>query len=285
MWCRLVLLAYFLATNLCAQTQVPPARPGWPCVAGRAIDPSFVQVAEATGGQVFLFDRSEAARSLVLVRNRGKHEDTIYRSMGTLSTGPRELSFPVDSTVESLMVSVSLQCPQSITIYRPSNTEVHGGEPDVDENRFKSGLISIITRPEAGAWRMRIAGTGMFFAVVQAKSAISFHYAEFVEPGGRPGHEGLFPVKEPLHMGEHRTVSVHLTAPAGEKAFRIVNSAGETLEPLDLKPVAESADEREFLGTLTLKHAAFRMAVEGRDAGGYPYQRELPSLFQVQSAN
>jgi len=264
-----------------AQTQRPESKPGWPCVAGKTIDPSYVQVSEATGGQVFLFDRSEAGRSLVLVRNTSKHEDTIFRSTGTLSTGSREFSIPVDSTVESLMVSVSLQCLQSITVYRPGNTEVHGGEPDVDENRFKSGLILILAKPVAGPWRVRIAGIGMFFAVVTAKSSISVDRAEFVELAGRPGHEGLFPVKGPVRKGEQRTLSVALRAPAGDKHFRLVDLAGETLETLDLKPLFEDADQNEFSGAFVLKHSPFRLAVQGMDEAGYPYQRVLARTFEA----
>jgi len=270
-----------LATSLFAQNQVPQPKPGWPCVAGRAVDPSFVKASEATGGQVFLFDRSEAARSFVLAKNTGKHEHTIFRSMDTLSTGTREFSFPVDSTVESLMVSISLQCLQSITVLRPSNTEVHGGEPDVDENRFKSGLILILAKPTAGEWRVRMAGTGMYFAVISAKSSISVDSAEFVEQAGRPGHEGLFPVKGPVHIGEHRTLEVRLRAPAGERRFLLVNSAGETLEPLDLKFIGEDAIQSEYSGAFVVKHSAFRVAVQGVDEAGYPYQRVLGQLLEA----
>ena len=149
------------AAFLCAQQQVPPSRPGWPCVAGRAIDPTYIRTAEATGGQVFLFDRSEAGRSMILMQYSGKHEDTIFRSTGTLSTGSHEFTFPVDSTIESLMVTVTLQCLQSITVLRPTNTEVHAGEPAVNDNRFRSGQVLILTRPQAGAWRVRIAGAGI----------------------------------------------------------------------------------------------------------------------------
>lgn len=275
-----------LAGSLSGQPQqVPPPKPGWPCVAGKAVDPSYVRSAEATGGHVFLFDRSEAARSMVLVGNAGKHPDTVFRATGTLSTGSREFSFPVDSTVESLMVSVTLQCLRSITVLRPSNIEVHAGEPSVDDNRFRSGQILIVGKPEAGPWRVKIAGAGLFFVVAEAKTAISLDSVEFVEPGGRPGHEGLFPVKGPIHLGEQRMLSVRMRAPHGESTFRLVNSAGETLEPLAMKTADESADDREFLGTLKLKHAAFRVAVQGRDEAGYPYQRFLPSLLEIQPQN
>jgi hypothetical protein len=276
----------WVTARLCGQEQqVPQPKPNWPCVAGRAVNPSYIRTAEATGGQVFLFDRTEAARSLVLVRNAGKHKDTIFRTTGILSTGSGEFSFPVDSTVESLMVSVTLQCLQSITVYRPSNTEVHSGEPDVDDNRFRSGQILIVVKPEAGAWRVKIAGTGIFFVVAQAKSSISLHAVEFVELAGRPGHDGLFTVKDPLHLGEQRVLLAKLAAPRGEPTFRMVNSAGEVLERLNMKLSDEDRDDREFLGTLTLKHAAFRVEVEGQDDGGYHYQRVLPRLIEVQAAH
>jgi hypothetical protein len=280
----LIVIVPVVVATLCAQDQVPQTRPDWPCVAGKAVDPVYVRTAEATGGQVFLFDRSEAARSMALVRVADKHEDTLFRSMGTLSTGLREFTVPVDSTVESLMLSVTLQCLQSITVYRPSNTEARAGEPNVDDNQFRSGKILILARPEAGSWRIKIAGAGMFFVVAQAKSSISLGRVEFVEKGGRIGHEGLFPVRGPLHLGEQRQLSLSVTAPAGEKTFRPINSAGETLEPLGLRPSNESEDESEFLGTIALKHSALRVAVDGRDASGYPYQRVLPRLIQIEAA-
>jgi len=285
MGARVLLMYCALAAFLSAQEQARASRPGWPCVAGRAIDPGYVRTAEATGGQVFLFDRTEAGRSMILVQYSGKHEDTIFRSTGILSTGSREFAFPVDSTVESLMVTVTLQCLQSITVLRPTNTEVHAGEPDVNDNRFRSGQVLILNKPQAGTWRVRIAGIGLFFVVAQAKSAISLNHVGFVEVGGRLGHEGMFPVKGPVHLGEQRTLSVNLKAPAGETVFRLIDSAGETLEPLEMGTVDEGEDERTFEGKLTLKYAAFRVAVEGRNTAGYPYQRVLPRLIQIQSAN
>src|SRR3979411_3263346 len=95
---RVLLISCLFTAFLCAQQQAPQTRPGWPCVAGRAIDPTYVRTAEATGGQVFLFDRSEAGRSMILMQYSGKHEDTIFRSTGTLSIGSHEFTFPVDST-------------------------------------------------------------------------------------------------------------------------------------------------------------------------------------------
>jgi hypothetical protein len=279
---RVLIVSCALDAFLCAQQQVPSSRPGWPCVAGRAIDPTYIRTAEATGGQVFLFDRSEAGRSMILMQYSGKHEDTIFRSTGTLSTGSHEFTFPVDSTIESLMVTVTLQCLQSITVLRPTNTEVHAGEPDVNDNRFRSGQVLILTRPQAGAWRVRIAGAGTFFVVAQAKSSISLDRAEFVEPRGQPGHEGLFPIKGPLHMGL-QTLLLKVTAPPGEMKFRLINSEANTLEPIEMEKISETDAEHEVVPTFDVKYPAFRLAVEGHDAGGCPFQRVLPRLFQAQA--
>ena len=122
---------------------------------------------------------------------------------------------------------------------------------------------------------------GAAAASAQTKSSISLDRAEFVEPGGRIGHEGLFPVKGAMHPGERRTLALGITAPAGDTVFRLLNSAAEALEQLEVQASTEGADDREFLATFLLRHTDFRVAVEGRDLAGYPYQRVLPRLFQI----
>src|SRR5229473_1843485 len=101
-----------LTATLVAQPQPHHTPPGWPCVPGRAIDPTYVELAERTGGQLFLFDRSEAARSLVLMREDRKHEEVVFRATGTFPAGYKDYKFPVDTTVESLLLAISLQCLQ-----------------------------------------------------------------------------------------------------------------------------------------------------------------------------
>jgi len=144
-----------------------------------------------------------------------------------------------------------------------------------------SGRIVIQSRPEVGVWRVRIAGAGIFSAVVQARSPISFHGAEFVELGGRPGHEGYFPLKTPAHLNVPQVLSARLSAPVGAAVFYIVNAAGETLQQLDLASSSENGDDREFMGSVTFAHATFRVVVEGRDASGFGYQRLYPRLFEL----
>src|SRR5258708_4408794 len=270
-----------LTAVLVGQPQAPHSQPGWPCVADRAVDPTYLELAERTGGQVFLFDRSEAGRSLVLMREDRRHEQVVFRATGKLPGAYRDFKFPVDTSVESLLLSVSLQCLAAITIYRPSGAELRTSEPGVDDNVYRSGRIVIQNRPEAGVWRVRIAGAGIFSVVVQARSPITFDKAEFVELGGRPGHEGYFPLKTPARLNVPQLLSASLSAPVGAVAFYIVNSGAETLQQLELTSSPESGDDREFMGSVTSAHATFRVVAEGRDASGFWYQRAYPHLFEL----
>lgn len=87
---KLIPAPLLLAGTLLAQPQANSTQPGWPCVPGRAVDPAYVHLAESTGGQVFLFDRSEAGRSMVLMRETRKHEELVLRASGTMPAGYRD---------------------------------------------------------------------------------------------------------------------------------------------------------------------------------------------------
>ncbi len=275
-----LVLAVLLAGGLAAQTQASKTGPVWPCTPGRAIDPTYVKVAEETGGQVFLFDRSEAARSLVLTRESMTHKETVFRASGTLAAGYRDMQFPVDSTIESLLFSVSLQCGQSVTLYRPSGAELDASAPGVEDNRFRSGRIVVMARPEPGTWQVRIVGMGMYFAVVQANSDVALHGVRFVEAGGRPGHEGYFPMTTPLRLSVQQMLSASVSG-GGVTGFRMIDSAAGTLQALELAADAATGNDRDFYGPVTPGHPAFRIMVEGRDAKGYAYQRVDPKLFHA----
>lgn len=103
---------------------------------------------------------------------------------------------------------------------------------------------------------------------------------EFVELGGRPGHEGYFPIATPLRMNVPQMLSVSFTGPPVAR-FRLINSAGETLQQGEPATADENQADRELLGRVTPAHATFRVVVEGRDASGFPFQRIHPRLFNA----
>jgi len=276
----LISAAALLTPNSVAQQQSSQNPPGWPCAGARSVDPTYVKLAENTGGEVFLFDRSEAARSLVLMQEGMKHKETVFRASGTLARGYRDFQFPVDTTIESLLFSISLQCAQSVVIYRPSGAELDATAPGVDDNRYHAGRIVAMSRPEPGVWQVRIVGSGLFFAVVEAKSDLSLHSVQFVQLGGRPGHEGYFPMTTPVRLNLPQMLSASVSG-SGVTSFRMIDSGGATLQSLALA-ADENGDKEEFQGPVIPSQKDFRIVVDGRDSRGYPYQRIFPRLFHAE---
>src|SRR5258708_13152367 len=83
---RIVLLM-MVALGALAQDQQPQYQPGWPCTGKeRAFDPTYSKIAEASGGHLFLFDKSEVEGISVLAIGHMKHKDTIVRPSGNLKS-------------------------------------------------------------------------------------------------------------------------------------------------------------------------------------------------------
>jgi hypothetical protein len=266
------------ATAMVAQNQQPRSLQGWPCVG--TPDPSYFRVAEASGGQVFLFDKSEIGSSAILAIAARRHEETLFRSAGSLVEGRHEFSFPVDSTIESMMVSVSLQCLQSVDVITPSG-QVLQQTAASEFHAFRAGRIVTLAQPEPGAWRVRVAGRGMFFLVVQAKSELSLDRVEFVREGGRPGHEGLFPTHEPPRAAGPQWLAIGLSGQVSSVTARLVTSPFEQIATLRLPESSSApAGEQEFVAQVTPPAIAFRVVVSGVDAIGLPFQRVHAPMFE-----
>ena len=115
---------------------------------------------------------------------RAGHDETIFRVSGSLEDGTHEFSFPIDSTVESAFISVSLQCLQVVEIATPAGALLRDSDPGVDYHQFQAGRIVTIKKPAPGPWKVTVSGKGMFFLVAQAKSDLSLDDARFVSKAG-----------------------------------------------------------------------------------------------------
>lgn len=262
---RRSLLLFVLLLPLCAQQpeQQPNYQPNWPCTGKeRAFDPVYLRTAEASGGQMFLFDRQEVDGFSVIAINDRKHPTTVARSVGKLENY-LDVSVPVDSSIESLYISVSLQCMQRIAIYDPQNSEALPQQTGGEDHVYHAGRIAVIPHPAPGTWTVRLLGSGTYSLVVQAKTPITLNDLNF--DGGLP------------HSGTPQIASVFVRSPTAALHFHLVNEAGETLQSLDLEPSAQ--DVSHYTGMVTPGTQRFRLLVEGTDAQGYPFQRLDPRLF------
>jgi hypothetical protein len=251
-----LLILLFLATLqlALAQTGQSGARPGWPCVPGRAVDPAFLEVSESTGGQVFLLQRSEVIHSGVMMNLSSTHPETLFRAVGHLA-GSRTFEFPVDASIESLSVTASIQCRQAVAVIEPGGTEVTAANA-VQNIDLQAGKIVRVDGPGVGNWQVRIAGQGLFILSVRAKTAIRLSSVRFVEPGGQ--------------------MVAAVLGPLSDATFHVMAASGETLNALPASPGEDGAYRLDF----TPSAERFRIMVDGTDETGRPVRRMFPNLLR-----
>ena len=267
-------LPFVLAGALRAQTGQQGSRPEWPCVPGRPVDPAYIETSEGTGGQLFLFQKSEVAQTGLVMNAAFTHSVTIARSIGHLS-GARDFEFPIDSTVESIMVLVSLQCRNAIDVSRPSGAKLTAGN-SAQSVDLVAGRILRVDNPESGKWNIRIAGTGLFVLSVLAKTRINLHALRFSPANGVDGQpaSGL---KEPL-LRTPQFLEARVSGEISRVKFQLVGAGGE---PIADGEAVEATPDGAYRTTITPSVERFRILMTGIDASGWPVQRTHPVLFRA----
>jgi hypothetical protein len=272
----------FLALRLFGDpAQTGPDQEPLPCPDAFRIDPAYLQNADDTGGQVLMVKPSETAKAMSLIDSKlHGNTETILRTSGKLRGNQVELSVPVDYSVQSITFSTFIQCLKSVSVVNPKGAPV-SSSPEVTENRFHTGVILTVKTPDPGEWRIRLAGSGIYSAMAEAKSEIRLLSAEFVDEGGRPGHEGYFKHEGPLTSGQPQTLQVELDGPTATVQFVMITSDGD-MNLLKLSKVSEDADSHEYAGQITIPAQPFRIVAEGFDSQGLVFRRFYPPLFRPQ---
>jgi len=243
-----------------AQQQLPNPRAGFPC--GAHLDPSYFRVAEGSGGHLLLLAPEEIGDSATLLTAFGDHPQTIFRLAGSITPGLHEFTVPIDSTVESVLFSISVQCLQTADVVRPSGALAIGDDV-IDLPSFRAQHMVIVRRPEPGAWTMRVVGSGISGVVVQARSGIGISRPEFA-----PAPNTTFAAIP--SAGLQNTLRMRLSGRASELRASIVSGQFTLLAEL---PLVTSEIEGTYLSQFTPGTDAFRLVVTGKDANGVAFQR------------
>jgi hypothetical protein len=142
------------------------------------------------------------------------------------------------------------------------------------------GRIVTVDAPSAGMWRLRASGAGRFWMTTHARTELSIVTAEFVRPGGRPGHEGLFRIRGQPVAGAPATLRVVVSRDEiATAAVDLVSVHGDTIRRLQL----DTADGDEFVSTFELPSQPFRVGVTGTDKTGNRFQRVFHTLFHAET--
>ena len=249
------------------------------------IDPAYIKVAQATGGQVFVIRPNETAKlfNLILPSLKGDLEPILV-VQDTNSSIVKSYDVPVDSTIEGLTFSVISDVLSTAKILRPSGAEVLATDADVTITSLTAGKIIRIVSPEVGNWNLSVSGAGDLSISVFGNSPISFNDFDIVEERGRLGHTGFFSISgKPVLSDEASTASAFITGGILTGTFELRATNNDLIQSITLdKGTIEVADD-EFFGSFNLPTESFRVYVNGTNALGEAFTRAFPRVFLAQS--
>ncbi len=275
-------LAVGAAHGLDSQTGQNQSRSFAPGKCG-PVDPSYIRTANLSGGMPLFLQPSELAQvSSLIGAGLATNADGVLWATGKLTGRPREFEVPIDSTVKKANFAFSFDTQgNTVTLFRPSGAAVGAGDQGAEIGEWPCGRIFNLTAPDAGVWRAQLKGSGTFWARVQVSSELFLVDVEFVRPGGRPGHEGLFRIPGQPLAGRRETLRANFSGKVQSAEFRLVSEGGETLRTLDLRETDSDPEDHEYLAIGNFPEQAFRVAVTGHDLSGAPYQRTYLTAFRA----
>jgi MYXO-CTERM domain-containing protein len=253
-------------------------------------DSAFYHLAEETGGQVFVMDPKEAGSITELADATARSDSAPLLTEVRDVAGTEEVVFTTDPTMKKLTISVSneLESPDDLeagsfvtsVIQGPGGDTLGADTKGAKVVKLRTGAITVVDVPEAGEWKVTLAGDGRARVVVTGESELQLDAFDFVEERGRDGHEGLFPIsgaplaeRESLaraRLGEDvKSVKVGFYSPSGERLAETAFDPGE-------------ARDGNFFGSVVAPSEPFFVRVTGELDDGRTFQRAWSPLFRAQ---
>ena len=271
----LVALAFLASVSLGAQQD--PQQPRSPQKDARGllrINEQFYDMSAATGGDFYFWAAGEFAAVAPIDIPTGGEE--VVLAYGSLGGSKSVFEIPVESGARKLTIFCGIQRKDLALVVRPDDSTARHGEPGVTIQSFQHMTIATVQSPAPGIWRLELTGAGFYSISARLSAgpdAPSLDSFNFVEQGGRPGHEGLFPIGRTPRPGETLTARVGLSGDLSKVELSLVGRDGR---PLGSCPV--EWQDGEWLGGCTVPDRPFRIAVTGIDGSGHPFRRMEPAL-------
>ena len=243
------------------------------------VEPIYFDSAAQTGGDFYFWAPGEFAGSGLRIP---LHGEPVVLAYGSFDKPRRSFEIPVESGVRTLTVFAGAQRKDRAVLVRPGGSIVAAGEAGVQLQTFTHMTIATIQKPTPGLWRIDFEGAGLFSVSAHVKpsteaSAPSMDDFDFVEMGGRPGHEGWFPIQRELFKGQTITCQLEVSGAVSSVQLALVTGDNRHIAtvPMDSSP----GDGEHRRGRCPIPSVPFRVAVTGRDQLGQPFRRTTSALY------
>jgi hypothetical protein len=255
------------------------------------INKDYFELSTNTGGDFYFWAPGEFAASAPILRIPAT-SDPILLDYGSDDRIVKTSRIPVDSGIALLTVFVGVQRKDKIVLHRPDGRTVSENPAFVSEQNYRHMSIIAVEKPEPGMWVLDLRGAGYYVVSVRSSNGkgkndsgreegIDLIDMKFVAPSGRPGHEGLFPVKGKVRAGESRLCRIAMSGAISKPSVEFVSQDDKVLGRIKLRAPSPEADG-ELLGTCTVPSIPFRTRVSGRDAHGYRFQRVTAAVYTAE---
>jgi hypothetical protein len=232
----------------------------------------YFDLAANTGGDFYFWAPGEFAKSNLQIPI---HDEDVVLAYGRLDGPTRNFSIPVESGAKTLTIFSGIQRKDIVSIIRPDGSVLAAGARGAKLQSFRYMTIATVDAPEPGAWRVVLSGAGKYAVTAHVRaandaSAPGFNDFEFVQLGGRPAHEGWFPIQRDLRKGETIECSTEVSGRVSGAEFAFVTRDDRLIASVPMQ-AEENGDN--YFGRCQIPDIPFRVAVSGRDEQGRPFRR------------
>jgi len=232
-----------------------------------AFNREFYELSASTGGDFYFWAPGEFASSRLQVP---VHHEDVFFAYGDLDS-KRVFEIPIESGAKSMTLFAGAQRKDLAVLVRPDGTVARDGIQS-----FQHMAIATISAPAAGMWRLELHGGGAYAVTAHVDpgaDGIQLIAFDFVEQGGRPGHEGMFPIKREAKRGEKLTCRVVVSGATKDAKLVFVARDGSLLDSTKLS--------EEYVPCV-VPSVPYRAGVAGTDASGRAFQRLMPPLHSAE---
>ncbi|WPC35428.1 VWA domain-containing protein [Acinetobacter sp. YWS30-1] len=254
------------------------------------IDPSYYEVAHASGGQVILVDHTSeavsAAFTSIAIDNMATNTQPALISTGQLKE-ERIFEVNVEPNAKRLSILTNLS-NGDIRFIAPNGVEI-SPSTDIQVNEFIGGKGLKVTNPSPGKWRIRLSpdSTADYSIRSDISSETYIKAVRFLDPTptGKFGHEGYQNYGNEPVVGQNR-IELVLSQGMIEASAFLLDREGAVLKEVQLS----RENDTNFSGVTDVTAETARVVIKAKNASNQLFERIYaiqisPRSFLLELAN
>lgn len=230
----------------------------------------YEDLARATGGTFKRTTKEDFLNSIQDGKSRYdslENAHNVFIQKINLQAGAsKSFSFPVDDkTFGGLVVEVQGPVPGQFNLLGPDKINVSPAKENgpvelpVQINRSELNAV-VVPKPLKGMWSLNLLGPVEGSLIVRVQSYLGFRTLRFVEVGGRPGHQGLFPMKTPPKKLSKALIEINEESLGENPEYFLLDESGNDLKGTF---VSKGKDYKTVYLEMNIPGVPFRVLARG----------------------